>query len=417
VLSSFYSFRSSRPYSPSLPQRFENLPPAGDSLDPFHPKAMVPILRAVFDVPTAHIAVLDRRGVIVLVNQAWREFAERNGLPHPNAGIGMNYVQVCQDSNTPEGLACAQGIIEIVAGRLNGFSQEYMLMQTEAGEVWYSSRAIGSGEGGERYVIIAHEDISKQKAAAKAVMQQERERARMEEQARQQVVMEQTQLLHDLKAHMLQRISHEFRTPMATIVTSMYLAEREPEQMKGRFEVMRKQVERLMRMLDDVLTVLQNESGAMVFQPSTQDVRAVVEDAVSIQEMLSGRLIDLTMQVPAARVSMDVHLFELILYNLVSNALKYSPMETVVAVRVQQLDSMLELTVTDAGRGIPAGDQAHVFETFYRGQNIDERPGLGLGLKLVQDAVLACGGTIGFESTEGVGTTFTVRIPAPPMGG
>jgi signal transduction histidine kinase len=396
-------------------RKFDQTPPTGELSDPFDPKAIVPILRAVFDVPTAHIAVLDSTGVIVLVNQAWRDFAERNGFGDPQAGMGMNYVQVCLDSNTPEGLACAQGIMEILAGRLNGFSQEYLLMMTAEGEVWFSSRAIGSGNGDKRYVIIAHEDISKQKAAAKALVQQERELARVEEQARQQAVVEQTQVLHDLKAHMLQRISHEFRTPLATIVTSMYLAEREAEQRGERFEVMRKQIDRLLRMLDDVLTVLQNDSGAMVFRPKVVDIQVVVEDAVSIQEMLSGRLIELEFQVTTRSVSVDVHLFELILYNLVSNALKYS--EVAVEVRVRQMDAALELTVTDHGYGMAAADQAHIFETFYRGKNIQERPGLGLGLKLVQDAVLACGGTIDFVSAEGVGTTFTVWIPAPPMGG
>lgn len=102
-----------------------------------------------------------------------------------------------------------------------------------------------------------------------------------------------------------------------------------------------------------------------------------------------------------------------ILNNLISNAIKYSPSVSLVNFELNCQDKWIIFKVQDSGIGIPQDDLQHLFESFYRANNVENIPGAGLGLAIVKKAVDLHGGTITVDSEVGVGTTFTVTIPIP----
>jgi len=111
---------------------------------------------------------------------------------------------------------------------------------------------------------------------------------------------------------------------------------------------------------------------------------------------------------------MDAKLLRHILGNLLSNALKYSPGERAVRFSVHCDPNQITFRIEDQGIGIPQEEQKRMFEAFHRASNAKHLPGTGLGLAIVKQSVELHGGTVAFESTEGVGTTFTVVIPQVP---
>ncbi|NET40357.1 MAG: sensor histidine kinase, partial [Cyanothece sp. SIO1E1] len=100
-----------------------------------------------------------------------------------------------------------------------------------------------------------------------------------------------------------------------------------------------------------------------------------------------------------------------VLYNLLSNALKYSDDSSPVEFLVRRQGEFLEFVISDQGIGIPVEDHGRLFESFHRASNVSAIPGTGLGLNIAKRAVEAHGGTISYESAEGVGTTFMVCLP------
>src|SRR5262249_8789120 len=98
-------------------------------------------------------------------------------------------------------------------------------------------------------------------------------------------------------------------------------------------------------------------------------------------------------------------------HNLLSNGVKYSPPGQTVMFRVEREGDEAVFTIQDRGIGIPVEDQKHIFDAFYHGKNVGQRPGSGLGLVIVKRCVELHEGTINVRSTEGEGTTVTVRLP------
>jgi signal transduction histidine kinase len=122
--------------------------------------------------------------------------------------------------------------------------------------------------------------------------------------------------------------------------------------------------------------------------------------------------VSLTLQVDDSyHVALPLSKIRLIVRNLVSNALKYSPKTSEVDLTVSDEGDFWRLEVSDRGRGIPVEDQARLFRPYARASNVNEVPGVGLGLFLVLEAVDTCGGTLEYRTSAGAGTTFRVRLP------
>jgi two-component system sensor histidine kinase KdpD len=121
--------------------------------------------------------------------------------------------------------------------------------------------------------------------------------------------------------------------------------------------------------------------------------------------------VDLRVAADLPLVPLDDVLFEQVVWNLVENALKYTPADTPIEVRAALDGAVLRLEVADRGPGLPRGEEQRVFEKFYRGPDAAARPGVGLGLAICHSIVRAHGGTIEAANRAEGGAVFTVRLP------
>lgn len=226
--------------------------------------------------------------------------------------------------------------------------------------------------------------------------------------------------LSELKSRFVAVASHEFRTPLAAILSSVELlgdyGARLPD--SERLEILgqvKSAVLRMNGMVEQVLLTSKLESGKFVFEPGR---RLVPELLVQITSELDQA------QPQASRIAMrcegvdqprlvDAQLLRHILVNLLGNALKYSPPDSAVVCRVSAEGEQLHLSVTDQGIGIPEGDLPKMFESFHRGTNVGTIPGTGIGLHIVRECVQLHRGTIEVQSELRLGTTFQVQLHAP----
>ncbi|WP_295955618.1 diguanylate cyclase [Rhodoferax sp.] len=224
--------------------------------------------------------------------------------------------------------------------------------------------------------------------------------------------------LNDMKSRFISLASHEFRTPLAIILSSdellKYYGDRLPESEKAEvIHTIEGGVQRMMRMLDRVLLLGKAEAQMLEFQPQPLDLaglcHSLVEDArIQQPEARCAWLTDFA-EMPASGV-FDEKLLRHIFGNLLSNAIKYSPHGGTVGFRVFPADGGLVFEVSDQGIGIPEGDLAHLFEPFHRASNVGDIQGTGLGLSIVKNAVDLHGGSIQVRSLAPQGTCFSVRI-------
>jgi PAS domain S-box-containing protein len=241
------------------------------------------------------------------------------------------------------------------------------------------------------------------------------ERKRAEEEIRR--ALEKEKELNELKSRFVAMTSHEFRTPLATILSSAELLEHygarlPPEDQKDLFHSVRTAVERMTKMLDNVLTIGRAEAQMLEFNPAPTDLPGFCEGLAAEMRLAAGGGHRLEYSYEGARhpVAIDEKLLRHVLVNLISNAIKYSPQGGPVEFRVRHEAGEATFEVADRGIGIPPEDQPRLFETFHRARNVGNIVGTGLGLAIVRKSLDLHGGTIRFESAPGHGTRFHVAI-------
>jgi PAS domain S-box-containing protein len=244
------------------------------------------------------------------------------------------------------------------------------------------------------------------------------ERRRAEEEIRR--ALEKEKELSELKSRFVAMTSHEFRTPLATILSSAELLEnygaRLPaEERQELFQSIRAGVERMTRMLDNVLVIGRAEAQMLEFKPAPTDLAAFCEGLAGEMRLAAGNdhPLDYAYEGAGGPVDVDERLLRHVLVNLISNAIKYSPHGGPVRFRVRVENGTAAFEVLDHGIGIPPEDQPRLFETFHRARNVGNISGTGLGLAIVKKSLELHGGSIRFESAPGKGTRFEVTIPLP----
>jgi PAS domain S-box-containing protein len=224
--------------------------------------------------------------------------------------------------------------------------------------------------------------------------------------------------LGELKSRFISMTSHEFRTPLTTILSSAEMLEhygpRWSEDKKlVHIHRIQSSVRNMTRLLDDVLILGRAEAGRFEFNPIPLDLVQFCQDLIEEMQLSAGPkyALELTCEAAGAQAHMDEKLLRQILTNLLSNAIKYSPDGGTVHLTLACQAGRVTFQVRDDGIGIPDEDQARLFETFHRARNIGNIPGTGLGLAIVKKSVDLHGGTIEVASQVGQGTTFTVTLP------
>lgn len=222
-----------------------------------------------------------------------------------------------------------------------------------------------------------------------------------------QQIAAQTQLMHLL--------THQLATPLTSLNGSLQLLNEptlEPEHRQEFLELVQQQVQRLQHLLKDVAALRNLETGAL----ETHPVRFCLQQLVAeVLVAFPDRSVALQFDSKIPEVWGDRWQISQVLINLVSNAIKYSPRDRPIEVGARELpNGWVEVWVQDHGLGIPAADQPHLFERFYRVKHRDRETieGTGLGLSLCKLLVENQGGQIGFESSHGQGSRFYFTLPA-----
>ena len=238
------------------------------------------------------------------------------------------------------------------------------------------------------------------------------------------VAFEKEKELNELKSRFVTVASHEFRTPLSTILSSAYLLDKYNELMgdpKTRKHINRIQdaVEGMKNILEDFLSLGKMEEGLvktnLEFISADAFAQIISELLHSMDGLLKkGQLITLNNGV-AQDLFVDINMLKNILINLVSNAIKFSNEQGEITVAANLQNGDLNITVADNGIGIPEDEQHHLYERFFRAKNAGNIPGTGLGLHIVGKYLELLQGGMTMKSTLNIGTSFSFYIPQPPL--
>ena len=224
-----------------------------------------------------------------------------------------------------------------------------------------------------------------------------------------------------MKAEFVSTVSHELRSPLTSIKGSMGLllsnaAGELPEKARGLLEIAHRNAERLVLIINDILDLEKIVAGGMEFERVPTDLSDLINEAV-LSSSINSQRFDVTIETVGTEEPVEVHTDPnrtiQVLTNLLSNACKFSRPNGKIIVSLTQQQGRLRVSVKDHGQGIPARDKHKIFERFADMTNSDRasKGGTGLGLSICKAIVENMGGDIGFESQEGVGTTFYFCLP------
>jgi signal transduction histidine kinase len=230
-----------------------------------------------------------------------------------------------------------------------------------------------------------------------------------------------SQVAVKIKDEFVATVSHELRTPLTSIAGALGLlaggkAVPLPAAGQRLVSIAYENVQRLLRLVDDMLDVAKFESGDMSFRFVEVDVLTVVQRTIDSNCGFADKFgvsIDLGPDSSSCMVRADVDRLEQVLTNLLSNAIKFSPPDTLVLVNIERLEQSARITVRDHGPGIPEDFKAHVFKKFAQAQtgSVRTKKGTGLGLSIVETIISAHDGLVGFEDAPDGGTIFYVELP------
>ncbi|MEN4010922.1 MAG: ATP-binding protein [Chloroflexota bacterium] len=261
---------------------------------------------------------------------------------------------------------------------------------------------IVSSENDPDFVMAVARDITRQRET-----EEELNRALQAEQE-----------LNTLRYRFLTMATHEFKTPLSTILSSIELLEHygdrwgKEKQIEHRKRI-KSAAQKLDQMISEVLEVNRIEAQTASEDPAHADLLQISENIINEVQQSNPRTRSIIFQHrlenPDARI--DRRDFRNILINLLSNAVKYSRPERDILIELEATRQQVLLRVRDHGIGVPVKDREKLFEPFYRGENAESVPGTGLGLAIVKRSVDSLGGEIWYEEGAGGGSVFTVRIP------
>lgn len=265
----------------------------------------------------------------------------------------------------------------------------------------------------EKKIQIRTEDLN---STIQKLEQEVIERKKAEEEV--QKSLERERELNELKSKFVSIASHEFRTPLSTILSSIALIEQYKE--KGDIEKINKHtlrvrssVNHLTAILNDFLSVGKLEEGKIGVTFEFVNLKTILTDiSEEIKVSLkAGQRILVDYELDQDNFTTDGRILRNILFNLLSNASKYSEAGKSIFLNCYSSNGAIKISIRDEGIGIPGADQKYLFERFFRASNVSNIQGTGLGLSIVKRYAELLNGSIIFASEFGKGSTFTITIP------
>ena len=287
--------------------------------------------------------------------------------------------------------------MEVFEGASHDFELEYK-------EQFYRLTAVPLSKKNEAVdrILVVEQNITSQKIAS-----QQLEEALKKEKS-----------LNEMKSRFVSMASHEFRTPLSTVLSSVSLIDKYIE--NGSYENTPKHIKRIKNsvkgltdILNDFLSVDKLENQKTEIKLSRFDYAAFVKEMLEDMQSMcqDGQVLDWKIDAKNSEIISDLNIIRNISYNLLTNAIKYSKEGQTIKYHSTVNDKELILTVADAGIGIPEHEQKQLFSRFFRAKNATNIKGTGLGLTIVKSYLDMLDGTITFTSEENKGTTFIVTIP------
>ncbi len=240
------------------------------------------------------------------------------------------------------------------------------------------------------------------------------ERAQLAEQARQAQLLQEAE---KLQAALLNSISHDLRTPLASITGSLSSLRDDDAVLDGAvradlIETAWEEAARLNRLVGNLLDMTRLEAGALRLKREPADIQDLIGVALArLDERLLDRPVHVDVPPDLPLVPLDFVLLVQVLVNLLDNALKYSPAGTPIVIKARQVEREVEISIVDAGPGLPAAELERVFDKFYRLQRPGQAGGTGLGLSISRGFVEAHGGRVWAGNRAEGGLVVTVALP------
>ena len=400
-------------------------------------------MTALFENTTEGIILTDQNGRIILANAASEKmfgYDEKEMINKPME------ILLPQDIRSKH-VKLRQTFYENPQNRSMGSGRD-LYAQTKSGDNFPVEVSLSYYyKGNHRYVIAFIVDITlrKQIEASMRLQQQQLEQVSNEirdlnaelemkveertlilkealqklEQSQQELseALDKERELSEIKSRFVSMASHEFRTPLSTVLSSAslltkYVKEEDQEKRTKHIERIKGAVKNLNEILEDFLSLGKLDEGKVrvvnspfelksFIEETTEDIKGFLKDGQRIIYYHEGECI----------INSDKKLLKNVLLNLISNAIKFSEPGTVVRIDSHVNDELSTIKVTDEGLGISENDQEHLFSSFFRGANVVNIQGSGLGLHIVKRYLELMVGSITIKSKLNEGTTFIVTIP------
>ena len=224
--------------------------------------------------------------------------------------------------------------------------------------------------------------------------------------------------LNELKTRFLSLVSHEFKTPLSSILTSItllakYTQTEQQEKRDKHVNTIKSKVRYLDTILTDFLSVERLDSGKINYSLEEFPLSKLLDDVIYNANMLlkTGQRISYPRNIDDLFIYFDEKTLALALSNLVHNAIKYSPEDTAIDIIVANNTDTIEIKVVDHGIGIPEEEQKHIFNRYFRAENALLTQGTGIGLNIAKQHLENLGTSLDFTSSENEGSIFTITIP------
>ncbi|MEM6963305.1 MAG: PAS domain-containing sensor histidine kinase [Bacteroidota bacterium] len=373
-----------------------------------------------------HISELTGENINILIPTPYRENYDDRSKNYENSsqakivGIGQDITAIRKDGSTflcklsmsefyigQE--KCYAGIIHDLTARKKAEDKIIELNRTLEEKVKAKTQDLSA--------VVSKLLISNQKLEKEIQERGKIEKALRDSELEIRKTLEKERELNDLKSRFVSMASHEFRTPLSTILSSTTLIQKYcekgmPEKAHKHFGRIQSTVSNLTEILDDFLSLSKLEEGKIQRHPEKFDLAEFCHEFLEEVEGLlkPGQTIEKQLR-EHVEVFLDKKLLRNILLNLFSNATKYSAEGKEITCVTDVCDCSVIIQIRDQGIGIPEGEQKHLWSRFFRGSNVINIKGTGLGLNIVKQYVDMMEGEIQFESEENNGTTVTVRIP------
>ena len=398
---------------------------------------------ALFNSASMAIIVVDKNGVIVMANPLANNLFAYND----NSMVGEVLEKLIPQRYHHKHVGYRDHYIEQPKARTMGLGMT-LSAQKKDGTEFPVEISLGQFKNGDEQFAIAYiADISKRKLNEEKILLQQAEMELVNEEMKKlnanleatvnsrtnelqltlnalkaskeelTLSLEKEKEVNDLKSRFVSMASHEFRTPLSTILSSIsllskYISTEDQHKRDKHIDRIKSSVKTLTDILNEFLSLGRIEEGKVDVKSEEFDISEFFKDLINEMSVLlkPGQNFQFK-HLGQTHTYTDSHLLKHVMINLISNAIKFSPENTFINIETEVTDQNTLIKITDNGIGIPVSDQVHLFERFFRATNVTNIQGTGLGLHIVGRYIEILKGTIKYHSEFEKGSCFEILLP------